>query len=304
MSAELSYESYDDKSLIVFGDRLKFQKQINLLGGRWNSRKEGWLIPSVNKNKLENFIASLNQGEIKQKVYRREDSESDSPSESEDIVPIEKIVSEIKAEDDVKSIHSTDRRTDDVKSIHSIDRRTDDVKSIQSIDRRREKDEHRRREEEKRMIEYRRRDEENRLRERRKRDEMKRREDELKRREDENNAKRKYGKQDPMLFNKSFKNDSDEEDNPYEYYKSFNKKPVDFRKMHNISDSESDSETVEESTEYSDTSSSDGYPSPNTPRKRDDYGKIDGKKYSELCNNIKNLQIRMSEMEIANKRRR
>jgi hypothetical protein len=144
-------------------------------------------------------------------------------------------------------------------------------------------------------MEYRRRNEENRLRERRKREE-------IKRREEENHAKRKYGKQDPMVFNKSFKSESESEDeNPYEHYKSFNKKPIDFRKMHNISDSEDDS--VEESSDYSE-SSSDGFPSPSTPRRRDDYRKTDNKTYNELYNKVQDLQRRMTEMEINNRRRR
>jgi len=277
MSVELSYQNYDDKSLIVFGDRRKFQKQINLLGGRWNSRKEGWLLPVINRNKLDGFISSLTPDETShEKTYHREDSESESnESETEDIapIPLEKLpefeTKFEKPEDDAKSRQSN--------------------QSSEKINSRREDDE-------RRLLEYRRRDEENRLRERHKREE-------LKRREEENHAKRKYGKQDPMIFNKSFKEDSDGEENPYEYYKSFNKKPIDFRKMHNISDSEDESESVEESSEYSD-SSSDGFPSPSTPRRRDDYKKTDHKTYNELYNKVQDLQRRMTEMEIDNRRRR
>jgi hypothetical protein len=277
MSVELSYQTYDDKSLIVFGDRRKFQKQINLLGGRWNSRKEGWLLPVVNRNKLDGFISSLTPDETSHdKTYHREDSESESnESEKEDIapLPLEKLP-------EIESIF--EKPEDDAKSRQSN-------QSSEKINSRREDDE-------RRLLEYRRRDEENRLRERRKREE-------LKRRDEENHAKRKYGKQDPMVFNKSFKEDSDGEDNPYEYYKSFNKKPIDFRKMHNISDSEDESESVEESSEYSE-SSSDGFPSPSTPRRRDDYRKTDHKTYNELYNKVQDLQRRMTEMEIDNRRRR
>ena len=90
MSIELSYQTYDDKSLIVFGDRRKFQKQINLLGGRWNSRKEGWLLPTANRNKLDSFISSLTPDEnTREKTYHREDIGSESnESEKEDILII------------------------------------------------------------------------------------------------------------------------------------------------------------------------------------------------------------------------
>lgn len=272
MSEELSYQTYDDKSLIVFGDRRKFQKQINLLGGRWNSRKEGWLLPVVNRNKLDSFISSLTSVETThEKAYHREDSEFESEAD-DDILPLEKLP-ELET---------------------NLEKPEDDAKSRQS-NQSSEKLSSRREEEERRILEYRRRDEENRLRERRKKED-------LKRREDENHAKKKYGRKDPMVFNKSFKDDSGEEDNPYEYYKSFNKKPIDFRKTHNISDSE-DSDSVEESSEYSE-SSSDGFPSPNTPRKRDDYKKTDHKTYNELYNKVQDLQRRMTEMEIDTRRRR
>lgn len=279
MSVELSYQTYDDKSLIVFGDRRKFQKQINLLGGRWNSRKEGWLLPIVNIKKLDNLISSLTTSETtNEKTYHREESESESnESDPEDVEPLPLPLEKLpefeskfeKPEDDAKSRQSN--------------------QSSEKLNSRREEDE-------KRLMEYRRRNEENRLREMQKRQE-------LKRREDENHAKRKYGKQDPMIFNKSFKEDSDGEDNPYEYYKSFNKKPIDFRKIHNISDSEDESDSVEESSEYSE-SSSDGFPSPSTPRRRDDYKKTDHRTYNELYNKVQDLQRRMTEMEINNRRRK
>lgn len=248
MDATLTYQNFDDKSLLVYGDRNRYQKQINLLGGRWNSKKNGWIVPVSNKNKLDNLISG-------EKKYHREDSD-DSVEEDDNIEELE-MPSE-------KSIPET-----------SID----EEKVIL---------------EDKRLLEYRRREEENRLRERRKRDE-------LKRREEENNAKRKYANRDPMVYNRSFV----EEEDPYQYYKSFNKKPVDFRRMNNISESESESESDVESSssEYSE-SSSDGFPSPSTPRRRDSYRKEDSRSYNELVNKVHDLQRRVSMMEINSSRRR
>jgi hypothetical protein len=112
-----------------------------------------------------------------------------------------------------------------------------------------------------------------------------------------------------MVYNKSFKVETQDQ-SPYSYYKSFNNKPVDFRKMNDISDSDSESdyetETDEDvddsSSEYSD-SSSDGFPSPGSPRKREDYRKSDSKSYNELYTRVQDIQRRLSEMEIQNKRR-
>lgn len=290
MSVELSYQTYDDKSLIVFGDRRKFQKQINLLGGRWNSRKEGWLLPIVNRNKLEHFISSLTSEEKNhEKTYHREESESESnESEIEDIVLSEKLP---EIEPNVERPDDDENSRQSNQSLEKLSNKGDGDEDERRLSNKRDEDE-------RRLLEYRRRDEENRLRERQKREE-------IKRREEENHAKRKYGKQDPMVFNRSFKDDGDsKEDNPYEYYKSFNKKPIDFRKMHDISDSEDESDSVEESSdEYSD-SSSDGFPSPSTPRRREDYKKPDTKTYNEIYNKVQDLQRRITEMEISNKRRR
>ena len=83
MTDELTYQNYDDKSLIVFGNKTKYQKNINLIGGRWNSKKNGWIIQTSNKNKLDNLISTLESNTVKK--YHREDSDSES---SEDIVPI------------------------------------------------------------------------------------------------------------------------------------------------------------------------------------------------------------------------
>jgi hypothetical protein len=59
MSEELSYEKYDDKSLIVFGERNRFQKNINLMGGRWNSKLtcgSGWIFSLTKRKDVENWI--------------------------------------------------------------------------------------------------------------------------------------------------------------------------------------------------------------------------------------------------------
>ena len=364
MTQELSYQNYDDKSLLVHGNRSKYQKQINLIGGRWNSKQDGWILPLNNKNKLLNIINSTELSSGEHKKYKREDTydysteESENDDDKNDII-VNKLETEGEADKDENELilnrllskHKqekvipecsdesgsdtyevskkivTQQRHDKTTSFN-IDDNSDDDKKARNRDfeiRRKEEEIHnshknrrdnsdsdneselrlkynknreldeRRREEEKRMIDYKRREDENRLRELK-------RIAELKRRDEENNAKRKYGKQDPMLYNKTFRGD-EREDNPYSYYKSFNKKPVDFRKIHKY-DSGSESDDIEESSSDYSESSSDGFPSPGSPRKRDDYRKHDYKNYDDLYSKVQDIQRRLSDMEIQNKRRR
>jgi hypothetical protein len=248
---ELTYERYDDKTLIVFGDRDTYKRHINLLGGRWNSKKNAWFVPISNENKLENLIG--------EKIYHREDSDNDE-----------------------EYLEDETRREEVINEHPPMETQELDLN-------------------EKRLLEYRKREEENRIRERRKREELKKREEEMK-----INAKNKYIKQDPMVYNRSFKH---EEDDPYELYKSFNKKPIEFKRNNNIeSESESDSASesdVESSSDDEDSeSSSDGFPSPSTPRKRNSYARDEGRSYNELYSKVKDLHRRVAEMEITNRRRK
>lgn len=233
MAEELTYKSYHDDSLIVFGNRSKFQKNMNLIGGRWNSRKDGWIVPLTNKNKLDNFINSLKKTDDididtdTRKKYHREDSEvEDSEEETE------------KKGDDILLTES--------KRNLSTDRIHDRISR-------------------------------------------------------NNNAKRKYGNHDPMIYNKPIVDGEVRDENPYSYYKSFNKKPADFRKEHDISDSD-DSEELESSTEEDSSSSSDGFPSPGTPRKRDDYAKHNSRELDYLYHTVRDLQERMRHIEKTNRR--
>lgn len=270
----LTITNYDEKNFLVFGDRNKYKKQINLLGGRWNSKKNGWIVPIINKNKLEKII----EGE---KNYHREDSDNDS----EDIE---------KDESEKDEVDNTDTVSKELfKNEPDIEEKINMNSSFKNIED--DNEEKRRKEkilyEEKRFADYRRREEENRLRE-------KLRREEIKRKEEENNAKNKYGKKDPMLYNRSFT----EEEDPYKYYKSFNKKPVDFRRLNNISESESESESESDvessSTEYSE-SSSDGFPSPSTPKRKYQYRED----YNDLCYKLEDLQKRVYMIENNHRRR-
>lgn len=221
MSDRITYEPFDGKSLLVFGDRDKFQKNMNLLGGRWNSRKSGWIIPLTNKNKLDNFISTLTDSDFVKSPHPKKYHREDSASEEEYSPP-----------------HKTRRELDGASDEEA----------------------------------------------------------------DRTHAKHKYGKHDPMIYNQTISPAKDQLDNPYDYYKSFNRKPADFRKENELYDSDD----LESSTSEDTTSSSDDFPSPGTPRRCSRYKKTVDDGYGKLCHKVKDLQKRMAEMELQQsmKRRR
>ena len=59
-------EEYNEKSYAVRGDRAKWGKQINNIGGRWNGKMkggEGWTVPKDKKNTLEKLLG-VKVGEV------------------------------------------------------------------------------------------------------------------------------------------------------------------------------------------------------------------------------------------------
>jgi hypothetical protein len=217
MSDELTYQENDEKTLIVFGNRTKFQKNINLMGGRWNSKKNGWVLPISNKNKLDSFIKYVKENGVPEiRKYHREDTDND---DSEDETPGEniEIKSTINIEDDEHNrvINNLLSRQlgETSTSISLPEPKPSEEPRRESSSRSNKEEEYRKREEE-----YRR--------QRLKKEEEYRKEKLTKeeaRKERENNAKRKYSKPDPELYKKSFA----EKD----YYEKFNEKPRTFRKI-------------------------------------------------------------------------
>ena len=84
-----------------------------------------------------------------------------------------------------------------------------------------------------------------------------------------------------------------------DYYRSFSKKPVDFRQLYG-------SETESYSSTSSESESSDDFPSPDTPVKRrhKDQKRSRDNNHGELFNKVKDLQRRLYEMEIKNRKLR
>ena len=93
--------------------------------------------------------------------------------------------------------------------------------------------------------------------------------------------------------------DNDDSENPLQYYKSFNNKPLDFKK---INEYESDDEDKFSSSAKSE-SSEDSFPSPKTPKKRKKYYKEESRtNYDDLFTEMKDLQRQIYEIQIENKK--
>lgn len=97
--SDLTYESYNKKSLLVHGDREKYGTKLKEVGGRWNNRvkgEPGWTVPAERESELKKLIAALKKEETienmrshakpvrEQKKYHRAVSESESENENSD----------------------------------------------------------------------------------------------------------------------------------------------------------------------------------------------------------------------------
>ena len=100
---DLYYKIYDKKSLIVYGDKEKYQTYIKTLDGNWgtklkNSVHPGWIVPKEKERELKELIKSIKFNNLSsnvksrksQKKYHRAVSEdsSDSSEAEEDIDPV------------------------------------------------------------------------------------------------------------------------------------------------------------------------------------------------------------------------
>ena len=85
-----------------------------------------------------------------------------------------------------------------------------------------------------------------------------------------------------------------ESKDPLAYFRSFSKKPADFRKLYGSSDS--DKSTYSSSTSQSE--SSDDFPSPNTPINK----RGSENNHKDLFDKVNELQRRLHEMEVKNRK--
>lgn len=92
MTNELKYEVFDELNLLVSGSKLKFHKHVSNIGGVWNTKVKGWLLPIVKKTELDSLISSLKKSgviSVPIKTYHREDSDDEeSETDMPEIVPV------------------------------------------------------------------------------------------------------------------------------------------------------------------------------------------------------------------------
>jgi hypothetical protein len=266
---EINYTVYNNKHLLVIGDKERHQKFIKTLAGRWNSRAKnsepGWLVPKEKEEALKEYILSLSssksviidtkkiniksrksQSKYHRAISESEDSDTNSESEFSDID-----VNSANKEDKIDKIQPKVIKNEKVKS------------SMKDL-----------KEKEKELSSYL----DNEI---------------IKKKKLE--AKNKF----EMEKNEYEKRKGESKDNPITYYKSFNKKPIDFKKINNLSESE---DNILSSSDDS-SESEDSFPSPETPKKRKKYQYNDrNENFKDLFDEMKSLQRQIYELQLDNKK--
>ena len=263
--SKLSYKIYNDKSLVVRGDKSLYENEVKKLGGRWNEHLTdgvGWTVPRENESKVISLIKSVNIVDSDNTSDYITSDDSDDSDEKEVEIKVEKnedkIVENIVPLEDSKNIerrrNERERQVKErIRSRERINRRfnnyTPEKKNTRSRERNREKERDRERDKEKERD--------------RERDREREKEREREREREREKNKKKYFNEDRML-----------------YYKTFKKNESNRRR--DLSSSSELSNNYSSSSRSS--SSSDSFPSPETPRKRVKYIKHENenKNYREL----------------------
>ena len=266
----LIYKKYNNTSLIVNGNKERHHKFIKTLNGRWNSRvkefQPGWLVPIEKETELKLYIDSLNIENLNKTIKSRKSQNkyhraiSVSSSENE-----EDDDSDSSVEEDIK--HIEPKIEPKIETI--VDKKIEPI--VEPILDKKDKKERKK--------------------------EVSNIEKEVLNKKIQQ-EKEKFEKE-KEAFEKRKLNEKDNTDNPLQYYKSFNKKPIDFKTINNYKSDEEDKFSSSAKSE----SSEDSFPSPKTPKKRKKYYKEETKNnYSDLFSEMKDLQRQIYEMQIENKK--
>lgn len=269
--SELTYESYNDKSFAVRGDRAIYDGLLKKIGARWHPRMkggEGWLlnrsdedalielIEDQKKSQRLDEIAESARSRKGQKKYHRGESEDEGSDGSDGSDGSERS----------ERSESEERPVVEAKSPSDLEPSESDESPVRKASPAR-KQRHTRSDSE---------------------DERKERKRE-KRRELEAEIARLEAKQ----AKKGSRHTDKRADDPMGYYKSYGKKPKDFRDLY-ASPHKSYSSS-DESTE-----SDDDFPSPGSPRKRYQDALPDDDMKS-IVNRVNSMQKRLYEIEIKTK---
>ena len=337
MPAKLTFEVYSKTRLAIRGgDRAVYNDIIKNIGGRWNSRMhggEGWIIPIEQKDIVEALINSLNrkivedvdneqetcEEEPEPLCENEEDENEEDENEDEEECESQKEKNESLERERQKEKEKEEKKAKEKKEALERERQKEKEKEEKKAkekkealerERQREKEEERERErirlkEEKKAKEKEEAREQERIRmneerkaqekeERRIAEELEKQKKENKRLEREKNERNsKTNKETKKIAEYAI---SMESEDPLAYFRSFSKKPVDFRKLYGISDSDRSSY----SSSTPGTESSDDFPSPATPRNRQD--KTRDNNHGELFDKLNELQRKLHEMEVKNRK--
>ena len=290
----ITYKKYNNISFIVNGNKEIHQKFIKTLNGRWNSRvkdfQPGWIVPIEKENDLKIYIESLNIDNLNKNIksrksqnkYHRAISVSSSDDDEDD--------DNLSVEEDIKHIElkldSDNEKKFDKKEVSKIETEVLNKKILE---------EKQKFEKEKEAFEKRKSNEKEDI----KKSRSNEKEDIKKNRSNEKQDIEKRKSNEKEAFEKRKLNEKEDIENPIPYYKSFNKKPIDFKKINNY-----ESEEDRFSSSGKSESSEDSFPSPKTPKKRKKYYKDDTRNnnYDDLFSEMKDLQRQIYEMQIENKK--
>jgi len=101
-ASNYSYEPYNEKFIILYGDKQYFESIVKTLGGKWRAKINAFLIPKNNEDRVKSLLLSLtNDEKLKnmstkfksrhdQRKYHREksDDEYSSSSDEEDLITL------------------------------------------------------------------------------------------------------------------------------------------------------------------------------------------------------------------------
>ncbi len=258
--SELTYKSYNDKSFAVRGDRAVHDHLLKKIGARWNSRMkggEGWMVNKADEEALIAVIADYTKSqrldEIANSARSRKGQDKYHRGESDGESDGEKSQDESERSDEEN--RSTDEHERSESDTSPVRRRSSTPKHATRQD-----------SEDKRKA-------------------MKR--------ENRKALEEEIAKLEAKDAKKGSRHTNKRSEDPMGYYKSYGKKPKDFRELYSSpqrSYSSSDDSSV----------SDDDFPSPGSPRKRHQNTRDDDDMKS-MRSRIDSMQKRLYEIEIKTK---
>jgi hypothetical protein len=261
----LTYKKYNNTSFLVNGNKEKHHKFMKTLNGRWNSRvkesEPGWTVPIEKEKELKIYIESLNIDNLNKNIKSRKSQNKYHRAISVSSSEDEDEDGNLSVEEDIKHIEPIIEK----KIERIVEKNTEPI-----VDKKDKKE---------------------------RKKEVSNIEKEVLNKKIQQ-EKEKFEKE-KEAFEKRKINEKDDSDNPLQYYKSFNKKPIDFKSINNYISDEEDKFSSSAKSE----SSEDSFPSPKTPKKRKKYYKEETRNnYDDLFSEMKNLQRQIYEMQIENKK--